>query len=252
MLRRIVLLIAMLALPLAAASDILMVCDEVPAMQTLARQMKDRTGMSSDITSQDKMPASLGAYRVVIVYIHKKLDEDPEMAFIGYAKNGGKLMLLHHSISSGKRPNRGWFPFLGISLPTGDLADGGYKYFDPASFNVVNRAPGNYVTTHKVKYGERVPYSSSGQSGRETERPAFRVTGTEIYLNHKLEGPRTILLGIKYTEPKSGKVFQQDTAGWYKKTEKGEVYYFMVGHRAQDFDIPAYAQILANAIEYRP
>jgi hypothetical protein len=235
-------LLLILALPLHAATGILVVCDEVPAMETLARQVKSRVGMSSEITSQDKMPAALASYPAVMVYIHKNIDAAPEKAFIDYARNGGKLILLHHSISSGKRPNHDWFPFLEISLPTGAFESGGYKYFDPATFDVVNLAPHDYVTTHDVKYSERIDYGGK-------ELPGFHARDTEIYLNHVFSGPRTILLGVKYTEPKSGKLFMQDTAGWYKKTEKGEVYYFMVGHRAEDFEDATYAQIIANAVE---
>ena len=34
-----------------------------------------------------------------------KMGEPAEKTFIQYAESGGKLVLLHHSISSGKRPN---------------------------------------------------------------------------------------------------------------------------------------------------
>ena len=63
------------------------------------------------------MPASLSAFRAVIVYIHKDIDSKSEKVFIQYAKNGGKLLILHHSISSAKRKNAEWFSFLGVDLP---------------------------------------------------------------------------------------------------------------------------------------
>ena len=81
------------------------------------------------------MPADLGSYRVVMVYIHRSISPASEEAFIRYAQDGGKLFLLHHSISSGKRENKQWFPFLDISLPNKPYAEGGYKYFDPADFD---------------------------------------------------------------------------------------------------------------------
>src|SRR5437868_804365 len=87
------------ALP-ASAVDALIVCDEVPAMKVLARQLEQRVHVSSEIVSQDQLPHSLSGYRIVLVYIHKDIAEGPEKAFIEYATGGGKLVLLHHSISS--------------------------------------------------------------------------------------------------------------------------------------------------------
>ncbi len=65
-----------------------------------------------------------------------------------------------------------------------------------------------------------------------------------------LQGERTILLGLKYTDAKSGTVYQQATAGWMLPTDKGEVFYFMMGHRAEDFDNAAYRHMLDNAVEF--
>lgn len=80
-----------LAVSLAAAStDNLIVCDAIPAMQNLANHQ------TSEITSQDKLPASLTPCRNAVVYIHGDLHEPAELAFISYAKNGGNLILLHH------------------------------------------------------------------------------------------------------------------------------------------------------------
>lgn len=245
---KIALLLALAAFP-AAAAGILMVADEIPAMEVLSKQLKSRAGSSTTITTQDKLPSDLSAFPVVMVYIHKDIDEPAERAFIAYAKNGGKLILLHHSISSGKRKNQLWFPFLAISLPTGGIREGGYKYYDPVTFQVVNLAPTHFITTNKVTYEEKVPFEAEGFSSRDY--PAFTAANTEIYLNHVFSGPRTTLLGIKYNDPQSQKLFMQPTAGWYRPAEKGTVMYFMVGHNARDFDHPAYAQILANAILFK-
>jgi hypothetical protein len=242
MLSKTLALAVLLSVPLAAA-DILIVADEIPAMEVLAKQLQTRTGKTSTITTQDKMPVNLAEYPVVMVYIHKSIGEPAEKAFIAYAKGGGKLFLLHHSISSGKRENKEWFPFLGISLPTKPYAEGGYKYFDPADFEVVNLAPGHYITTENVKFPEKVKYEGK-------ELPAFEVKDTEVYLNHVFSGPRTSLLGIRYTDKATGKVYEQPTAGWYRPADKGMVFYFMVGHKATDWDIPVYAQIVANAVNF--
>jgi Trehalose utilisation len=243
MLSRIAFWAAMACAPAMAATDILMVADEIPAMEVLSKQLQTRIGVTSTITTQDKMPGDLAGYRAVMVYIHKSIGAPAEEAFIQYAKGGGKLFLLHHSISSGKRENKNWFPFLDISLPNKPYAEGGYKYFDPADFDVVNLAPGNYITTHDVQFPDKVMFDGK-------EMAAFPVKDTEVYLNHVFSGPRTTLLGIKYTDKTTGKVYEQPTAGWYRPADKGMVFYFMVGHKATDYDNAVYAQILANAVTF--
>jgi hypothetical protein len=69
--------------------------------------------------------------------------------------------------------------------------------------------------------------------------------GTEIYLN-------SLLLGLQYLETKSGKLYTQNTMGWYRPTERGAVYYFMAGHRAEDFVNAVCAQIIANTRAAKP
>jgi hypothetical protein len=236
-------------LPLAAADGVLIVADEIPAMERLAGRLKTATGIASTIVKQAQMPSDLSGYPAVIVYIHGKLEEGAEKAFIGYAGGGGKLILLHHSISTGKRPNRYWLPFLGISLPEGELSAGGYKYFEDIELEIANLAPAHYITTHQVKYESKVSYMSAG--GPERDVPAFTLKDAEVYLNQVSQGERTVLLGIKFSEAKSGVTYMQDSAGWYKKAGRGLVLYFMPGHSAREFEHPSYTQILANAVTFK-
>jgi hypothetical protein len=114
--------------PLASA-EVLIVADEFPAMQVVAEKLKTEEQITS---------------KVMVVYIHGPLLEKAEDAFIDYARNGGKLVLLHHSISSGKRKNSHWFSFLGVSLPQGDLEAGGYKWIEGVSFSLVNLSASLY------------------------------------------------------------------------------------------------------------
>jgi hypothetical protein len=235
------------AAPLARSGppEVLMVADEIPAMETLARELETRARIKSTIVTQDKLPPRLAAFGAVIVYIHRDLAEAAENAFIDYAEGGGTLVLLHHSISSGKRKNKRWFGFLGITLPTGELDAGGYKYYDDVSFSVVNAAPGHVVTKAKISYPAKVAYKGSAP------RPAFQMERTEVYVNHVLAGERTILLGLRYVDAKTSRTFEQDTAGWVRPAGQGRVYYFMPGHYARDFQHPVYAQILTNAVTAR-
>ena len=247
---RIAAVLLLACVPLMAASDVLIVADEIPAMETLAARLKAGAGVTSTIIKQTELPASLSEYPTVIVYIHGSLGERAEKAFIGYARAGGKLILLHHSISTGKRSNRDWFPFLGVSLPSGELSAGGYNYFEDGELEVVNLAPKHTITTHQVRYDSEVSYKFAG--GAERKLPAIQLKDAEVYLNQVTNKDRTMLLGIKFREPKSGVTYMQDTAGWYKQAGRGLVMYFMPGHSAKEFENPAYAQILVNAVAFRP
>jgi hypothetical protein len=228
------------------------VADEIPAMEVLAQKLKALEGVSSVIVTQAAMPKVLADFDAVIVYIHLGLNPAAEDAFIDYTKAGGKLIVLHHSISSGKRKNKQWFSFLGVSLPEGDVSQGGYKWIEPVTLDFVNLAPDHYITTRKVKYPEKIAYRGGDAGTNEKELPGFNLKASEVYLNHVLAEPRTLLLGLKYSDTKSGKVYTQNHAGWLRKAGKGCIVYLLPGHSASDFENPTYAQIVLNAVVYQP
>jgi hypothetical protein len=226
-------------------ADVLIVADEFPAMEILSKRLKAEEGITAQLVDQARLPSSLASFPAVVVYIHKELHEPAEHAFIQYARNGGRLVLLHHSISSGKRQNREWFRFLGVELPEGGLDQGGYKYIEGVTVTCVNLAPGEYITSHLVNYPAKVEYRSTRGS---EELPAFALNETEVYLNHVLHGPHTLLLGLRYLDVPTGKTWAQQTAGWWRRAEKGAVFYFMPGHSPHDFENPCYGRIILNAI----
>jgi len=234
------------------AADVLIVADELPAMEVLAKTLNSEAGLASRIVSQAEMPVRLAGFSDVIVYIHKDLDAAAEAAFIAYAKGGGKLIVLHHSISSGKRANKDWFPFLGVSLPQGEADHGGYQWIEGVSFEMVNRTPAHFITTNQVSYEGRTSYPLAESTGGEPMMAAFTLHDSEVYLNHALTGPRTLLLGLKYADRKSGKTYTQDTGGWYKAAGNGWVFYFMPGHSVRDFQQPAFLRIVLNAVIFKP
>jgi len=236
--------------PLAAA-EVLIVADEFPAMEFVAQRLKQDEGIASRIIKQDEMPAELGKFSAVVVYVHKKLADAPAKAMVDYTNAGGKLVALHHSISSGKRENKHWLPFLGMDLPKADVEQGGYKWIEPATLQVVNLAPDHFITTHKVRYETKIPYHSA-DTREERQRPGFTLEDSEVYLNHTFTGPRTVLLGLKYTDEKSDKTWTQDRAGWLKPSGKGWIVYLMPGHRAQEFQHPTYSRIVLNAVIFAP
>jgi hypothetical protein len=241
-----------LVLSVPALADVLIVADEAPAMQVLAKKLKAEETIDSKIVTQTTMPAELSSFSAVIVYIHGNLAEKAEQAFIEYAKSGGKLIVLHHSISSGKRQNKEWFKFLGVSLPAGELSAGGYKYFEGIEMDLVNLAPEHFITSNKVSYPARVAWKSPEAGAAEKTLAGVALKETEVYLNHVLTEPRTILLGVKFTDAKTGQTYMQSTAGWIKPAGKGTVIYLMAGHSGRDFEDPTYARIVLNAVICKP
>lgn len=233
------------------AADVLIVADEFPAMKILANALKAQENLDSRIVSQAEMPADLAPYKAVIVYIHRNLNEAAEKAFIRYTEAGGRLVPLHHSISSGKRKNKEWFKFLGVSLPQGDVSQGGYKWIEGVVLSVVNLASDHFITTHKVNYPEQIAWTAGAGEG-QPKRPGFTLQHSEVYLNHVLTEPRQLLLGFKYTDATSGQVYEQKHAGWMRKSGKGWIVYLMPGHSLSEFEDPAYARIVVNAVIWQP
>jgi hypothetical protein len=235
-----------------SAAEVLIVADEFPAMEYLSGQLKAMEKLTSKVVSQKELPSDLSPFSAVIVYIHLDLQEPVEKALIQYTTNGGKLIALHHSISSGKRKNKKWFGFLGVSLPQGDVDQGGYKWIEPATLEVVKAAPDHFITTNQVRYPARIPWQDPVASTGLQEYPGIRLPQSEVYLNHVLTEPRTLLLGFRYADAPSGKVYCQSHAGWIRPAGKGWLVYLMPGHSQRDFEEPAYLQIVANAVAWKP
>jgi hypothetical protein len=243
-----------LCVPGLARQEVLIVADEMPAMEVLARKLEAGASARVQLVTQTNLPTGLDRFSAVFVYIHRDLFDAPEHVLIQYARDGGKLVVLHHSISSGKRKNPDWFRFLGVELPTGDVRQGGYKWIEPARLEVVNLASRHYITTHGIKYPETFafPFSSLGSASAALSKPGFVLPDSEVYLNHVLQGPREILLGFRYHDPTTGTDYAQTTAGWYRPAGRGWIFYYLPGHGIQDFENPVYAQILVNTLRFKP
>ncbi len=230
------------------AQGVLIVADEFHAMQVLAANLEADSKAQTRIIGQTEIPQSMASYRAVMVYLHGELQPAAEHKLIQYANEGGDLIVLHHSISSRKRENKDWFNFLHVQLPAGSFADGGYAYFAPVMYQAVNLAEGSPLMKG-VSFDGTVSFTNPA-TDKERKLPGTTFPDTEVYVNHVLTGQRTLLLGMKYTDPKTNKVYMQDTAGWMLPAGKGVVFYFMMGHRTEDFENAAYRRLLRNAVEY--
>lgn len=237
---RIVALLAVLTS--SAAAEVLIVADEFPAMEVLARRLEREDQVRSQVVPQTDLK-DLARFSAVVVYIHRDLHPAAERAFIEYTQGGGRLVLLHHSISSGKRKNRDWFAFLDVALPAGDVERGGYKWIEDVTVEWVNLNERHPIMTNRIHYAQRVPFPAFPKP-----MPAFTLRETEVYLNHVLSGPRRVLMGLRYTDSQSGRVWTQETAGWIRAAGQGWVVYFMPGHSRQDFEDATYGRIVLNAI----
>lgn len=234
---------------LRAASPVLIVADEFPAMQILASALASSgadPGRACTVVRQDELPDSLGAFSAILVYIHGDLKVGAERALIAYAQGGGRLILLHHSISSGKRRNREWFSFLGVELPTGEVSAGGYQWIEGVPLEIFPTGE-HFITTHKVAWP-----AAKVEGGGVVPPRVLTLEDSEVYLNHRFKGERTVLLGLRHEDPASGQVTVQRTAGWYRRAGQGWVFYFMPGHSSKEFESPVYCQILINALNWAP
>ena len=237
---------------LFAANEVLIVPDEFPAMEHVAARLQSEENISSQLVWQTNLPPDLSPFSAVVVYIHRDLKPTAEQAFIEYTQAGGKLIVLHHSISSGKRKNKDWFKFLGVTLPEADVDAGGYKWIEGVTQQIVNLAPDHFITTHKVVYPEQVAFKSASDT-KERTLPGVTLNESEVYINHILaeDKTRARLLGFKYTDRNSGKTYMQTQSGWVKPSGKGWIVYLQPGHSLHDLKNPVYERIVLNAVIWK-
>jgi len=237
----------------AAAGSVLIVADEWPQMDVLAHYLEAEGGYAVEKAEQDQLPEDLAPYHAVFQFIHGRFDDDPAQALMDYATGGGRLVVLHHGVSSAKRATQGWLEFLGVALERDKDADDRYVWFEGVDLTLVNLNPRHYITAHNVAYDKTLEYRSSDRPSPSVSLPAFDLEQTEVYLNHQFTDARekTVLLGFRYEDRETGEVHMQDRAGWFKAVGKGLVFYFQPGHAASDFENASFCQILLNCLTWR-
>jgi len=254
MLAQVALIASLVACSIAAqAGSVLIVADEWPQMDVLAQYLEAEGGYAVEKAEQDQLPDDLGPYHAVFQFIHGPFKDGPAGALMDYAAGGGRLVVLHHGVSSAKRATQGWLEFLGITLDRDKDAEHRYVWIEGVDLTLVNLNPRHYITTHHVAYDKTVEYRPSDQPSPSVSLPALDLDQTEVYLNHQFTDARekTVLLGFRYEERKSGEVHMQDRAGWFKAAGKGLVFYFQPGHAVSDFEKAGFCQILLNCLTWR-
>jgi hypothetical protein len=244
----------------AAAPDrVLIVADELEQMLALAESLESG-GLAASIVGQTALPAAWTPYSAVLVYIHGALHPATERRLIDYTRAGGRLVVLHHTISSGKARNEHWFDFLGVALPGAEAArdpapaGGHYAWREHVALEVINLAPGHFITSQDIAWPETTRYTSSDRPSAEAEYPSLTLEPAEVYMNHHFTDGRlkTVLLGFAYRDDRNGVLFMQDREGWLKPAGSGWIVYLQMGHFVEEWRQPVVAQLVLNAIRWRP
>ena len=234
--------------------EVLIIQDERPQMEVLTEFLTEKGKLSVTIVDQQSRPEQLSSYEAVIVFVHKDLYEQTERAIIDYTKAGGRLICLHHSISRKKAENKFYFDFLGVQLNKGPMEDGGYAW-KAASWTLVNLNRRHYITNHKIEWKEQVKYTSSDQPSVEKAYPGIGLKeDSEVFVNHRFTDGRqkTVLCGLIYTDKPTGKTYMQDRGAWTRRQGKGTIVYLMPGHCVSDYQNQNIAQMVMNAVNWKP
>jgi len=243
---------------------VLVIQDELPQIEVLASYLLQESPLDVIVTDQNALPNDFNNYKAVLLFIHGGITRTTEDRVIEYTKNGGRLVVLHHSISSGKAANPYYFDFLGIQLDSPENSSGpvepggGYGWRHQETDNtgvtltLINLQPAHYITSHKIVWPDSALYQPSDFPSTHKNYPVIQLTNSEVYLNHKFTDGRqkTVILGLKYFDDRVDHLFMQDRAGWIKNQGEGEVIYLMPGHTAQDYKHPVIAQMILNAIQW--
>ena len=246
------------AAPMAA--KVLIVMDERPQMQVLAKYISEKGHVEGQIVDQKTMPEDWSGYLAVIGYIHGNLEEKAERKIIDYTRAGGRFICLHHMISSGKSKNRFYFDFLGVRMDGIELSrqpaepGGHYAWREGIEQTIVNLDPKHYITSNGVQWPEKTIFTPADSNLGSKEYPALRFEDSEVYMNVKFTDGRdkALLLGYKYLDDRNQVLQQQVIAGWAKPSGKGLIVYIQMGHSAHEYQNPAVAQMVLNAIVWKP
>jgi len=235
-----------------AEERVLLVTDEREQMEVLAKFLNEEGKYDVRIVEQEDFPADLSGCRGVFNFVHRPLTEKVEEGLIAYALAGGRLITLHHGISSSKMLNKKWLPFCGVALFRGERDKGGWSVLGNVTAELVNLRPNHYITSHKVSYEGSTTYTPSDAPSTEQTCHVLRFPRSEVFLNEHFSDGRekVVLFGVKGADGETGKVYMQDRGGWFQRKGKGWVFYFQIGHGTADFQNRSYCQILLNCLTW--
>jgi len=239
-----------------AQSDVLHVVGDEPVPMQALKKVLEGAGHQVMLFDQKEF-ASAGGRKpaAALMYVHGVLDEAVGERLIGFTREGGRLVILHHGIASAKNKSPYWMQFVGMEILPKNAPEYPWAVLSGVEFEMVNLAPGHPITTERVTYPGSTNYVRSEPRPQTNEQKlaAFVVSNTEAYLNQRfLPGyRRTWLFGMKCKDPVGGAVYMQDTGGWVMRAGKGWVCYLQPGHFGRDFEVPQMRQILLNCLSWK-
>lgn len=255
-------LAAVLTQSVQAAPDnrsLLIIQDRLPGMDSLAGYLKAHGGLETKIVGQDAAPSDLSAFKAVLLYVDLYYTDAVENSVEAYVKGGGRLVVIHHSISGKKQPK--WLDFVGMRLTGGGTPlaaepsqpGGHYAFRFGISQTIVNVQPKHYITSNGIKWPETVDFKPEGAAA-SARLPAQTIKATESYMNFVplRPGSRRPILGFKYKDDRNGAEFMQNTAGWTERIGKGQLVYLQPGHFGEEFQDSILDQMILNSITWRP
>lgn len=247
-------LMLLLCAGFAQAGEVLIVADEWPQMDVLGAYLEEEGGFTVETAEPEALPEDLSPYEGIIQFVHGALGDEPAARMMNFTRNGGRLVVLHHGISSGKANTQGWLNFLGIKLDRANNSTKRYTWVHDVDITIVNLNPNHYITHNGVEYEETATYHSSDRPSEPVRGLALTFNNSEAFLNHQFTDGRakTVLFGLLYQDPNTRAVYQQDRAGWLKRVGSGYVFYFQPGHITADFEKDAYCQIIQNCFTWQP
>jgi len=233
-------------------SHLLIIADEWDQMVPLQACLEE-AGHSVEKVEDKDVEADLSSYFAVFMYVHKVMEQNAVDAMIAYAKSGGRLVVLHHGMASAKLRNPDWLAFAGMHIEPKDAETNPWTLMVDVTHEFVRLDPYHYITTNNVVYPSETEYLSSDTPSKVVTFPSIIFKGTEFFKNqHFADGrEKTVLFGTKCTTV-GGEVVMQDRGGWVKPSGNGWICYFQPGHLPEDFEQPAYRQILLNCLTWEP
>ncbi|MBD3351460.1 MAG: hypothetical protein GF364_08230 [Candidatus Lokiarchaeota archaeon] len=185
-----------------------------------------------------------------------------------YCDKGGKLIALHHNVSSMMMRQPEWLEMMKVKIEKGEKAEYPWSVIEGGDLYLTNLAPDSIITTNEIKYKDSVPAinlpiepnkvvtthelltkdQKQEYHSREKE-PAILFNKSEYFINHVLlpEPERTLLFALYFIDEASGREFISNNGGWKMPFGQGTIYYLMPGHSVHDYN-DTYCKIIRNCI----
>ena len=245
-----------LSMDSSARGAVLQVVGDEPVPMLSLKRVLESDGHQVALFEQKEFASSGGQKpAAILMYVHGELEESVGKRLIAFAREGGRLVILHHGIASAKNKSPYWMEFVGMEILPKNAPEYPWAVIYGVEFEMVNLAPCHPVTTQHVNYTGTTTYSrSEPPQNKEQKLSSFIVSDTEAYLNQRFRPghQRTLLFGMKCKDPVGGAVYMQDTGGWVMKAGKGWVLYLQPGHFGRDFEVPQLRQVLLNCLSWKP